>query len=603
MDGKLPTISESDLTGRCLASGETTRLQVFERVARTLAAIEAPTRRAEVARLFYTNMLHGAIGSRPIMANAGTSSNATMVSCFVHPIAPTANDTGVAGKAGIEDALASARVTLAMGGSIGYDFSPVAPADAWVGMETTDRRGVCACIDRFDEACRSLACEGTRRGAQMAALRCDHPDLPDFVVASRGSRRWPTFNVSVALTDAFMHAVESDATWMLRHRVAPSPVRLGTGAYRLGDGDWCYAEMPARRLWRTIVECARHSAAPGLLFIDTINAANDLAPIETIAATSPYGEQPLPPWGSSVMGPIDVSRLVRYPFGVGGSPTFDFVRLGRHVRVQVRMLDNVLDLTRWPLAEHEREAHAKRRIGVGITGLADALTMMRLPYSAPAARSLATMIVRCVRDHAYAASAALAAERGPYPLFDRQRCLAAGRFTSRLPTHVRDSIAVHGLRNSHLLSFAPSSDVSLAFADNCSRGVEPAYDWCSRRTVQASNAAPGTCCIENHAWRLFRRLHRNRTPLPAFFVKASDVSPVDHVAMLAALQPFVDAAISKTVTVPSRVTADEIDALFFDAWRAGLKGITVFISDESLDAVVANDMSARAASSVRGFEC
>lgn len=587
-------ISESVLADRYLAPGETTRRQAFKRVARALAAIEPPARRTHVARLFYANMLHGAIGAGRIMANAGTSHRATMVNCFVHPVGSTTDQAGVASAAQIEAALAAARATLAMGGGVGYDFSPVAPADACARTEAIFPQGVCACIDRFDEACRALAFHGARRGAQMAALRCDHPDLLDFAAAKRGRRRWTTFNVSVAISNAFMRAVESDSVWKLRHRATPSAARLAAGAYRVSDGNWCYAEIPARRLWQTIVECASHSAEPGLLFIDTINAANDLSSIETIAATNPCGEQPLPPWGSCVLGPIDVSRLVRHPFGVGGSPAFDFTRLRRCVSVHVRLLDNVLDLTQWPLAEQEGEAHAKRRIGVGITGLADALTMMRLPYHAPDARLLAASIAQCMRDHAYSSSAALAAERGPYPLFDRQRCLASGRFASRLPQPVRDAIACHGLRNSHLLSFAPAGSVSLAFADNCSSGIEPAYDWVYGRNVRIGNDAPCVYHVENHAYRLFRELHGN-APLPAYFVRASEVSPSDHIAMLAALQPFVDAAISKTVTVSSGATAGEIDALFFDAWRAGLKGITVFRPDETLDAVLVGDTTALSA--------
>lgn len=601
MNDDLPTISESILADRYLAFGETTRRQAFKRVARALAATESPSRRIHVARLFYANMLHGAIGAGRIMANAGTSNHATMVNCFVHPIGSTTGG-GIASAAEIEGALAAARSTLAMGGGVGYDFTPVAPSDAWVEAEASRSRGVCACIDQFDEACRSVTFEGTRRGAQMAALRCDHPDLLDFVVAKRGRRRWATFNVSVAVTSEFMHAVECDAGWMLRHRATPGPAGLAAGAYRLGDGDWCYAQMPARRLWRAIVECARESAEPGLLFIDTINAANDLAPIETICATNPCGEQPLPPWGSCVLGPIDVSRLVHHPFGVGGTPEFDFVRLGRYVRVQVRLLDNTLDLTRWPLPEQEREAHAKRRIGVGITGLADTLTMMRLPYGAPAARSLAEAIAACMRDHAYGESAALAAERGPYPLFDVQRCLGSGRFAAHLPSLVRDAIALNGLRNSHLLSFAPAGSVSLAFFDNCSSGIEPAYDWVYRRQVRIGNRDPLLYRVENRAYRLFRRLHGS-APLPAYFVKASEVAPADHVAMLAALQPFVDAAISKTVIVSPHATVDDVGSVFFDAWRAGLKGITVFRPDASLDAVLVGDPSTRSAARASCIGC
>lgn len=591
MSDELPLIGSSVLADRYLAPGEQTRRQVFKRVARALAAVEGRTQRTRIARLFYGNMLRGAIGAGRIMANAGTSREATMVNCFVHPIVPPASTSAIATAADVERALADARTTLTMGGGVGYDFSPVAPLDACAGAETVAARGVCACIDRFDATCAALPLAHSRGGAQMAVLRCDHPDLLDFITAKRGRRRWRTFNVSVAVTDAFIRAVMNDGAWVLRHRATPSAHRLATGAHRLADGDWCYATLPARRLWSAIASCARESAEPGLLFVDAINEANDLASIETIAATNPCGEQPLPPWGSCVLGPIDLSRLVQCPFGVGGAPRFDFAGLGECVRVQVRMLDNVLDLTRWPLAAHKHEAHAKRRIGVGITGLADTLAMMRLPYGTSSARSLAASMTRCMRDHAYAASSALAAERGAYPLFDAERCLAPGRFAARLPASVRETIARYGLRNSHLLSFAPTGSVSLAFADNCSSGVEPAYDWTYRRAIRIGHEAPRFYCVENRAYRLFRELHGDRATLPGYFVKASEVAPADHIAMIAALQPLVDASISKTVMVPPDITIEQVEALFFEAWRARLKGITIFRPDPTLDAVLASSAS------------
>ncbi len=599
----LPPISDLVLADRYLAAGETTCNQVFERVASALAAIEPPARRGKVARQFYANMLRGTIGAGRIMANAGTGRNATMINCFVHPIGSPSTGVAAPSQADIERALEAARVTLAMGGGVGYDFSPIAPAESWVEDPSNRTRDVCRWIDRFDDACVALSRQGTRRGAQMAVLRCDHPDLPAFVEAKRGRRRWTTFNTSVAVTDAFMRAVEDDGLWLLRHRAMPAAACLAAGAHRLDDGTWCYAALPARQLWCRIVECACDSAEPGLLFIDEINRSNDLASIETICATNPCGEQPLPPWGSCVLGPIDLSRLVRHPFGVGGSPRFDFVKLGHCVRIQVRLLDNVLETTRWPLAEHEREARQKRRIGVGVTGLADMLAMMRLAYSDDGARHLAAAIARSMRDHAFAASAALARERGAYPAFNLDRCFAPGAFAARLPETVRDAIAAQGLRNSHLLSFAPTGSVSLAFAGNCSSGVEPAFDWVYRRTVRIGKNPPLVYRLENRAYRLFRELHGANAPLPAYFVRANEVAPADHIGMLSVLQPFVDAAISKTIIVSSRTAAGEIDALFFRAWRARLKGITVFRPDEALDTVLLAKADKQPEGGMRCFGC
>lgn len=590
------------LQDRYLAPGETTCNDVFKRVARALAAAEPPEQRGNVARLFYANMLRGAIGAGRIMANAGTTHDATMINCFVHPIG-SPKDPGLADATDIERALDAARITLTMGGGIGYDFSPVAPAEAAPDGPGGDARDVCACIERFDAVCRTLRFSGSRRGAQMAVLRCDHPDLLAFVQAKRGRRRWSTFNVSVAVTDAFMQAVERDAEWLLHHRAMPDPARLAAGAHALGDGRWRYATIPARQLWAAIVKCARDSAEPGLLFVDTINTENGLASVETISATNPCGEQPLPSWGSCVLGPIDLARLVRHPFGVGGTPAFDFARLRHRVRTQVRMLDNVLETTLWPLPEHAREGLSKRRIGVGVTALADALVMMRLPYDSVSARTFAAAIARCMRDEAYDASSRIAVERGSYPLFDASRVLAPGAFAAKLPEPIRHAIATQGLRNSHLLSFAPTGSVSLAFAGNCSSGVEPVFDWAYRRIVRIGDGAPQAYRVENRAHRLFRQLHGERAPLPAYFLTAHEIAPSAHVAMLCELQPFVDAAISKTVIVAREASAGDIGALFFAAWRGGLKGITVFRPDETLDSVLATDFPVRTGKNPHCLNC
>ncbi|WP_116136565.1 adenosylcobalamin-dependent ribonucleoside-diphosphate reductase [Trinickia diaoshuihuensis] len=573
------SICASVLADRYLAPGESDRRDVFRRVALALAAVEPEPLRNRVAARFYRNMLRGAIGAGRIMANAGTTQPGTMVNCFVQPLCPPQRRVALADD--IERALSDARATLSMGGGVGYDFSAIAPA---LGESGSSSGGVCPVVDRFDEACRRLTFAGARHGAQMAVLRCDHPDLVAFVRAKRGRTRWPTFNVSVAVTDAFMSAVADDAPWTLAHHAKPTRPRAASS--RRADGAYVYTQIGARMLWRDIVECARESAEPGLLFIDTINAANVLAPIETIDATNPCGEQPLPAWGSCVLGPIDLSRLVHHPFGADGEPCFDYARLASLVRTQVRLLDNVITATRWPLAAQAREALSKRRIGVGVTGLADALAMMRLPYDAPPARALAARIAACIRDHAYAASSEIAAERGPYPLFDAAYHLAPGSFGSRLPEPVRVAIARHGLRNSHLLSFAPTGSVSLALADNCSNGIEPAYDWVYGRAVRLGGREARVYRVENHAHRLYHAIYGAQAPLPGYFRRAREIGALEHVSMLAALQPFVDAAISKTVTIDSGAYDAQVDTLLFAAWKARLKGITVFRPDPKLEAVL-----------------
>ncbi|QTO23886.1 adenosylcobalamin-dependent ribonucleoside-diphosphate reductase [Burkholderia seminalis] len=566
--------------------GETSRAAVFRRVAHALSLAEPTRLRAQMEQAFFRNLQHGAIGAGRILANAGARTGGTMINCFVHPLAVSPDRPVQTVDAALEQALDDARLTLLMGGGIGYDFSPVPPAGAYERRLSAER-GACAAIDRFDAMCGALPFTGPRRGAQMGVLRCDHPDLLAFVAAKRARMRWPTFNLSVGITDAFMEAVAHDLPWALVHH-APPRAASGASIRRL-DGRYLHATVPARALWHEIVHAARDSAEPGLLFLDTIREANPMRAHERIDATNPCGEQPLPSYGSCVLGPIDLSRFVSHPFGVDGKPRFDAAALADAVRIQVRLLDNVLDLTAWPLAAHEREARRMRRVGVGVTGLGDALTMLRLRYDSIDARTVAAGIARTMREHAFAASAALAAERGAFPAYDPAAYLSGPAYRMRLPLKVHHAIARHGLRNSHLLSFAPAGSVSLAFCDNCSNGIEPAVGWTQRRMVRTADGRIRPFRVENHAYRLFRERHGEHVALPDYFVTAADIAPADHVAMLAALQPCVDAGISKTVTMPGQCSLAQVDALFFQAWRDRLKGITVFRPDPQLASVVADD--------------
>ena len=575
--------------------GETSRATVFHRVAHALSRVEPAEIRNQSERAFFRNLQRGAIGAGRILANAGAQTSGTMINCFVHPLTVSPDMSGQAVDAALAQALDEARLTLLMGGGIGYDFSPVPPVDAYERRGSPER-GVCAAIDRFDAMCDALPFTGPRRGAQMGVLRCDHPDLVAFVTAKRGRLRWPTFNLSVGITDAFIEAVAHDLPWALVHH-APCRSAWGTSTQQ-PDGRYRYATVPARRLWHEIVHAAHDSAEPGLLFLDTIRDANPMREHERIDATNPCGEQPLPSYGSCVLGPIDLSRFVHHPFGVDGKPRFDFATLADAVRIQVRMLDNVLDLTAWPLAAHEHEAHRTRRIGVGVTGLGDALTMLRLRYDSVEARAFARGIALTMREHAYAASAALAAERGAFPAYDPAAYLTGPAYRMLLPLKVHHAIARHGLRNSHLLSFAPAGSVSLAFCDNCSNGIEPAVGWTQRRMVRTADGRPRPFRVENHAYRLFRELHGDSVKLPDYFVTAADIAPADHVAMLAALQPCVDAGISKTVTMPGQCSLAQVDALFFQAWRDRLKGITVFRPDPQLASVVTDDAAQPCDSSI-----
>lgn len=564
---------------RYAAPGEVSASQIYTRVAHALAQGEAPAQRPLIAQEFLRNMEMGAIGAGRIMANAGTHAYATMINCFVQPVGVgtplLAFDTG----------LEEAGLTLAMGGGVGYDFSALPPSSASAEAKASTPT-VCAAIDRYDAACANLSFQGSRRGAQMAVLSCNHPDILEFIRAKHGRKRWRTFNISVAVTDAFLAAVQRDAPWPLMHCTPPDERSISRGALQLGNGLWRYRWEPARKLWAAIAAEATHSSEPGLLYIDTVNRTNNLRTIETLRATNPCGEQPLPDYGCCVLGPINLTRLVKHPFGIGGKPEIDIERLGKMVRTQVRMLDNVIDLTCWPLPAQAKEAFSKRRIGVGITGLADMLAMMQLRYASEAGRLAARSVARCIRDNAYAASAELAAERAPFPLYRPGDYLSDGAIGDFLAPDVVKAIKAHGLRNSHLISFAPTGSVSLAFADGCSSGIEPAFDWVYRRRIQSHDGDSIEMTVENHAWRLWKQSHVADLPLPRYFQKGTDIAPEDHLAMMAALQPYVDASISKTVPVPNDYRPERAQALFVLAWQMGLKGITIFRPDKDLTSVI-----------------
>ncbi len=577
-------LSQAVLKSKYLQPGELTAGDVFDRVAKAMASVEAPDKRAHFEAVFRQHLAAGAIGAGRIMAGAGTGMAVTLANCFVQPVGDCLGGCDEAGYPGIHDALAQAAETLRRGGGVGYDFSRIRPQGARINGTGLNASGPCRFIDAFDKSCSALQSTGARRGAQMAVLRCDHPDILAFVAAKQTSGRWTGFNVSVGITDAFMQAVEHDQMWDLVHRVSPRELRpptgpavsLASGPYVRGDGLWVYKTLPARTLWSAISHAAHHSAEPGLLFLDTIDRDNNLRAIETIEATNPCGEQPLPSYGGCVLGPLILPRFVRNAFARGGPAAFDTRAFAQAVRWQVRALDNVLDITAWPLPQQASEARAKRRIGIGFTGLGDALVMLGLRYDQPQGRKMARNIAQTMRDHAYTASVALAKERGTYPLFDADVCLAPGTFASRLSPALRASVRKHGLRNSHLLSIAPTGSVSLAFADNSSTGIEPVFDWSCARHFHASDGHRHRFEAQDHAWRIYQSLGSSALRLPSAFVTALQIRPEHHIAMVAAVQPFVDGAISKTLNLPAHTSADEIGALFMQAWREGLKGLTIF---------------------------
>lgn len=579
-------ISQDVLAEKYLADGEQSEQELFARVARALAAVEKPELQTHWEQQFLANLQRGAIGAGRIMAAAGLDTKATLINCFVQPVADATNGFDSQGNPGIYTALSQAAETMRRGGGVGYDFSNLRPRGALVRGTNSFASGPCSFIDVFDASCTTVESAGARRGAQMGVLRIDHPDVLEFITAKRQKGRWNNFNVSVGVSSAFMQAVRDDVEWELVHVASPSEAQIQAGAHRRDDGLWVYRSQPARTLWDAIMQSAYDFAEPGILFLDNINADNNLWYAEQISATNPCGEQPLPPYGCCDLGPVILTRFVRDAFTP--QAFFDMEAFRAAVAVQVRMLDNVLDATVWPLPEQQREAQQKRRIGVGFTGLGDALILLGLHYASDAGLQQAASIARAMRDAAYAASVELAREKGAFPLFNAKQYLKSG-FAKRLPKELRATIKKHGLRNSHLLSIAPTGTVSLAFADNASNGIEPAFSWTYTRKKRTANGGEQFYTVQDHAYRLYKALHGDDAPLPECFVSALELSASEHVAMMRCVQPFIDTSISKTVNIPADYPFEDFKHLYMECWEVGLKGCATYRPNDTLGAVLSTD--------------
>jgi ribonucleoside-diphosphate reductase alpha chain len=551
--------------------GETSADDVRRRIARALAEAEPQDRRDEWQARFLEAQRAGFIAAGRVASNAGTAlGGATLMSCFVQPIGDSISQPED-GHPAIYTAMAEAAETLRRGGSVGYDFSRLRPRGARVASTKARAAGPVAFLRVFDAACGTLESLDARRGGQMALLRCDHPDIEVFVDAkARGELS--NFNLWVGVTDAFMHAVQASAQVELVHRAPPADAG---SADRRPDGMWVYRRVNAVALWQRIVRAAHEHGEPGVLFLDRVNADNNLAYCESITCANVCGEQPLPAYGACCLGSIDLTLFVVAPFRADAR--FDFDAFAATVPVAVRMLDNVLDVTAWPLPQQRDEALSKRRVGLGFTGLADALVMLGLHYDSDAAREAAARIARALRDAAYAASIGLARERGPFPRFDADGLLREGGFASRLPAQLQSGIREHGLRNSHLLCVAPADSISLAFADNVSAGIEPVYARSYLRHRRLRSGEVRAYEIEDYAWRVWCRTQGAAAgagqTLPQAFVTALELTPLAQIEMVAGVAPFLDAAIAKTVNLAEHCRYEDFEPAYLRAWHRGLKGV------------------------------
>jgi len=528
----------------------------WRRVARALSQGEADPSHWE-QRFFEAMDGFKLLPAGRILSGAGAKRNVTLFNCFVMGDIPD-------DMSGIFDGLKEAALTMQQGGGIGYDFSTLRPKGAVVKGVGADASGPLSFMDVWDAMCRTIMSAGSRRGAMMAVLRCDHPDIEAFIDAKREANKLRMFNLSVLVTDKFMEAVKADAPWELTF------------------GGTTYKSLPARELWDKIMRATYAYAEPGVIFIDRINARNNLNYCETIHATNPCGEQPLPPYGACLLSSINLARLVRDPFTEDAG--IDLDALDDLVAVAVRMMDNVVDVSNFPLEAQRREAEAKRRIGLGVTGLADALIMCGARYGGARAVQLTEAWLRRLQRAAYMASVELAREKGAFPLFDKEAYLA-GETVQALDMDVKDAIAEHGIRNALLTSVAPTGTISL-FADNVSSGLEPVFSFSYHRHVLMPDGSRREEEVSDYAYRLYHRLKGEHAPLTEAFVDAQDLSPYDHLVMQAAVQKYIDSSISKTINVPESIDFDDFKDVYQQAFDLGCKGCTTYRPNDVTGAVL-----------------
>jgi ribonucleoside-diphosphate reductase alpha chain len=608
---------------------EKTEDDIFRRVARGVASVEKDP--AHWEKVFFENMKRGTMGAGRIMASAGTDIQATLINCFVQPVGDSTRGLDKDGLPGIMDAVSEAHETLRRGGGVGYNFSKIRPKNAIVKGTRSNASGPCIYIDVFDSMCKAVKSAGGRRGAQMGVLRIDHPDVQEFIGAKRTQGRWNNFNVSVFVSDEFMECESSDGVWELVHQAEPNEDLKVAGAHQREDGMWVYGVIKARELWSRIMESNHKYAEPGILFGTKMNSDNNLRYIEVIEACNPCGEQGLPNYACCDLGQSFLTRYIKSAFQPNASFDFDEFKLA--VAIQVRFLDNVLDLTFWPLEQQRTEAFNKRRQGGGYTALGNALVMLNLRYNSAEGREMARRITEAMRDTAYLASVELSKERGPFPLFNADKYLEEGTFASRLPEHIKEQIRKYGIHNSHNLSLAPVGTLSLGFGDNCSNGVEPIYAPIYSRVKQMEGGGTKSYSVIDHSVRAFQsvcnedvadsirtairtfevageeldKISRNemsigtkkqmediqvnsarvlRGLMPSSYVTALEMSTDDHLKMLEVLQPYIDSSISKTINVPEDTPIEAFADIYKKAWKAGLKGVTTYRPNAILGAVL-----------------
>jgi len=590
--------------------GETTVSEIRHRVAKGLALTDEQESR------LYRTLQDGFVPAGRINRAIGAENVSTAINCFVQPIGDCMSGRDASGTVGITDALRQAAETMRRGGGVGYDFSDIRPMGAIVKGTSSQASGPVSMMRMFDSMCTTVESAGSRRGAQMAVLRIDHPDVQLFIDAKRAPdaaslglpqtefdrlmklagenkafqaafqsqfAKFQNFNISVAVTDKFMNAVINDEPFDLVH-IAPPTNGSGTTVV-CDDGvlRHVYKTVKAVDLWQSIMRNTFNGAEPGVIFIDSVNRENSLWYCEELRASNPCGEQFLPAYGACDLGHLMLSRYVSQPFTRDAK--FNWQQFREGVAGGVELLDRVLDVSEWPIPEQQVEAQNKRRIGAGFFALADAMAMLGIKYASPEGVAFAAKVAEELRDSAYLASIELAKKLGPFPFFNAEKYLKPGTFASRLPEHIKDAIREHGIRNSHLLSIAPTGTTSIAFGDNASSGIEPAFALVQKRKVRQADGTTRDDVLLNGAYRLFKTIFGEEANSDVF-TTALEISVDDHLKIVEAVAPFIDSAISKTVNVPANYLFEDFEHVYLRGWRSGLKGLTTYRPNNMLGSVL-----------------
>ena len=544
---------------------EQTVQDTWHRIAKALSEVETEPKKWET--IFYNALTDFKfLPAGRITAGSGTKRNVTLFNCFVMGVIPDS-------MSGIFDMLKEAALTMQQGGGIGYDFSTIRPKGSLVKGIAADASGPVSFMDVWDSMCRTIMSAGSRRGAMMATMRCDHPDIEEFIAAKSDSQKLRMFNLSVLVTDAFMDAVKKGEDWKLIYN------------------NKVYSVIKAADLWDQIMRATYNFAEPGVIFIDRINATNNLSYCETITATNPCGEQPLPPYGACLLGSINLAKLVEHPFDKNAY--LDVSQLEDLVSTAVRMMDNVIEVSQFPLEAQKLEAKNKRRIGLGVTGLADALLMVGLRYGSDEAVKKTEKWMKTIALSAYKASINLAEEKGAFPLFDPEKFIVSGKMI-QMDEDVKQAVHKFGIRNALLTSIAPTGTISL-YAGNVSSGIEPVFAYSYKRKVLQNDGSHVEEEVVDYAVQLWRDKFGD-APLPDFFVSAQNLTPADHVKMQAAAQKWVDSSISKTINCPEDISFDDFKEVYIQAYDTGCKGCTTYRPNEVTGSVLSAASEEKSAS-------